>query len=238
MFEILESLLIALLAVAVLLPVIRYALRRLSPAVNLERLTADEEKYMQKQELKLMLAYFFFACVFSVFFSGALALVSSIIHASGEHLHVLTPNFRAFFAPGLLLGLTLALIPLYLIQSSLLGQDYELYRKYLTQVEGQNTLHVYKLLFAVMLVVSVVVNWYAMRWHVNIDADRIEITNLLQENRTYNMKEISSIHYLGMEGEYLIAFRDGSQLNTTYLKQVQFELIALLSERSGHRVVR
>ncbi|WP_276498426.1 hypothetical protein [Pontibacter litorisediminis] len=238
MLEILKSLLIAFFAVAVLLPVVRYALRRLSPAEHQEDMTADELKYMQKQELRLTVAYFFFALVLAVFSSGVLAMVSSIIHASKEHLHVLTPNFRAFFAPGLLLGLTLAVIPLRLVQSPLLGQEYELYKRYMVRLEGHKSNRVYNILLAVMLVLSGVVAWYAMRWHVDIGESSIEITNLLQERRTYTMNEIASIHYLGAEGEYLVTFTDNTNLNTTYLKPVQLEMIALLAEKSGQRVIR
>ncbi|MCX2740593.1 hypothetical protein [Pontibacter anaerobius] len=238
MLEILKSLLIAFFAVAVLLPVVRYALRRLSPAGQVAPMPADEVKYMQKQELKLTIAYFFFATILSVFSAGVLAMISSIIHASQEHLHVLTPNFRALFAPGLLLGLTLAIVPLRLVQSALLGNEYELYKNYMLRVEGQNSNRIYNILLLVMLLVSAVIAWYAMQWHVAIDENKIEVSNLLQEQRTYTMQEIESIHYLGAEGEYLISFSDQTNLNTTYLKPVQLEMIALLAERSGHRVIR
>jgi hypothetical protein len=238
MLEILKSLLIAFFAIAVLLPVVRYALRRLSPARHVETMSAQEVKYMQKQELKLTIAYFFFATVLSVFSSGVLAMISSIIHASTEHLHVLTPNFRALFAPGLLLGLTLAIIPLRLVQSALLGQDYDMYKSYMGRMEGQNSNRIYNILLAVMLLVSAVITWYAMRWHVDIDENSIEITNLLLEHRSYNMDDIKSIHYLGAEGEYLVSFNDETNLNTSYLKPVQLEMIALLAEKSGHRVIR
>ncbi|WP_266203592.1 hypothetical protein [Pontibacter kalidii] len=238
MLEILKSLLIAFFAVAVLLPVVRYALRRLSPVGEEDALTAEEVKYMQKKELKLTIVYFFFACVLSVFSAGLLAILSSIIHASKEHLHVLTPNFRALFAPGLLLGLTLAIIPLRLVQGTLLGQEQELYRRYMNRLEGRNSNRMYNMLLAVMLLVSGVIAWHAMRWHVDIDENRIEITNLLLEHRSYTMQEIESIHYLGAEGEYLVSFTDKTNFNTTYLKPVQLEMIALLAEESGHRVIR
>lgn len=238
MLEILKSLLIAFFAVAVLLPIVRYALRRLSPSPHVEAMTAVEVKYMQKQDLKLTIAYFVFASVLAVFCSGVLAMLSSIIHASTEHLHVLTPNFRALFTPGLLLGLTLAILPLRLAQSALLGHDYEMYKNYMARLEGLNSNRIYNLLLAVMLLVSGVVIWYSMRWHVDISETNIEVTNLLLENRSYTMEEIESIHYLGAEGEYLISFKDQTNLNTTYLKPVQLEMIALLSEKSGHRVLR
>ncbi|AKD02790.1 hypothetical protein POKO110462_00695 [Pontibacter korlensis] len=238
MLEIIKSLLIAFFAVALLLPVVRYALRRLSPALHVEAMSADEMKYMQKQELKLTIAYFFFACLLSVFSSGVLAMISSIIHASKDHLHVLTPNFRALFAPGLLLGLTLAILPLRLVQSSLLGQDYEMYKNYTARMEGRNSNRTYNVLLLLMLLISGVVIWYALRWHVTIDEERIEITNLMLEQRSYALDDIESIHYLGAEGEYLVSFEDNTNLNTTYLKPVQLEMIALLAERSGHRVIR
>ncbi|TPE45533.1 hypothetical protein [Pontibacter mangrovi] len=238
MLEILKSLLIAFFAVAVLLPVVRYALRRLSPAPPAVALTAEEQKYMQKQELKLMIAYFVFACMLSVFSAGVLAMVSSILHASKSYMHVLTPNFRAMFAPGLLMGLTLAALPLRLVQRSLLGHDYDMYKTYTAQVEGQNSNRVYNILIVLMLVLSAAIGWYAMRWHVAISEEKIEITNLLLQQRAYEMQEIESIHFLGAEGEYLITFSDNTNLNTTYLKPVQLEMIALLAERSGHRVIR
>ncbi|MDX5422189.1 MAG: hypothetical protein LPK14_08045 [Hymenobacteraceae bacterium] len=238
MLEILESLLLAFFAVAVLLPVVRYALRTLSPARNAAAITAEEAKYMQKQELKLTVAYFFFATVLSVFSAGVLAMVSSFIHASKEHMFVLTPNFAALFAPGLLLGLTLAVIPLRLTQSTLMGHDYELYKTYVHRLEGQQSSKTYRILFLLMLVISGVVVWYAMRWHVAINEDSVEITNLLLEQRSYDMAEIQHIRYLGAEGEYLISFNDQTNLNTAYLKPVQLEMIALLADKSGHRVVR
>ncbi|OKL40843.1 hypothetical protein [Pontibacter flavimaris] len=238
MLETLKSLLIALFAVAVLLPVVRYALRRLSPVEHEDAMTVAEVKYMQKKELKLTVAYFFFACVLSVLSAGLLAIIASIIHASKEHLHVLTPNFRALFAPGLLMGLTLAVFPLRLVQDTLLGQEQELYRKYMVRLEGRNSNRIYNLLLAVMLLVSIVIAWVAMRWHVAIDEDSIEITNMLLEKRTYTMQEIESIHYLGVEGEYLVTFTDQTNFNTTYLKPAQLEMIALLAEKSGLRVIR
>ena len=67
---------------AVLLPVVRYALRRLSPGQHTAAMPKDELSYIQKQELKLLVVYFFFGAVLSVFSAGVLALVSSIIHAS------------------------------------------------------------------------------------------------------------------------------------------------------------
>lgn len=238
MLEIIKSLLIAFFAVAVLLPVVRFALRRLSPARHVETLSVEEVKYMQKQELKLLVAYFFFACVLAVFCSGALAMLSSIIHASKEHLFVLTPNFRALFAPGLLLGLTLAALPLRLVQSTLLAQDYDMYKNYVRSLEGHGSTRTYFLLLGLMLLISAVVSWFALQWHVRIDNEKVEITNLLQERRTYTMGQIAGIHFLGEEGEYLISFTDQTNVNTAYLKPVQLEMIALLAERSGHRVIR
>jgi hypothetical protein len=238
MLEIIKSLLIAFIAVAVLLPVVRYALRRLSPAQAAAALPADEVKYIQKQELKLTVAYFFFACVLTVFSAGVLALISSIIHASNAHLFVMTPNFRALFAPGLLLGLTLAVLPLRLVQSALLGNDYELYKSHMRGVEGLNSTRIYNMLLILMLVISGVVVWYTLRWHVTIDEKEMRITNLLLEQRSYSLKEIESIHYLGAEGEYIVSFTDNTNLNTTYLKPVQLEMIALLAQQSGKRVIR
>lgn len=238
MLDIIKSLLIAFFAVAVLLPVVRYALRRMSPAQDATPLPADELKYIQKQDLKLTVAYFFFAAVLSVFAAGILALVSSIIHSSTAHLYVLTPNLRAFFAPGLLLGLTLAVVPLRLVQRALLHHDYDLYKSYTRQVEGEHSNRAYNILLLVMLVLSGIVTWYALRWHVTIGEDSVEVTNLLLEQRAYNMRDIQSIQYLGVEGEYLIAFTDQTNINTTYLKPVPLEMIALLSAESGKRVIR
>ncbi len=238
MLEIIKSLLLAFFAVAVLLPVVRYALRRLSPAHEAITLTAEEQKYMQRQELKLTVVYFIFACVLSVFSAGVLALVSSIFHYSPAYLHMLTPNFRAFFSPGLLLGLTLAILPLRLVQSTFLNHDYDLYKTYVRGQEGVNSNRIYNILLTVMLVISGIVVWYALRWHVAIGEDKIAVTTLLLEQRTYDMREIQSIHYLGAEGEYLVTFNDQTNINTTYLKPVTLETIALLSAKSGKRVIR
>jgi hypothetical protein len=164
--------------------------------------------------------------------------LSSIVHSSSDHLFLMTPNFRALFAPGLLLGLTLAVLPLRLAQRALLGHDYELYKQYALGVEGQNSNRVYNILLILMLVVSGVVVWYALRWHVTIDKKELRITNLLLEQRAYKMQEIESIQYLGREGEYVISFSDQTNLNTTYLKPVQLEMIALLAAESGKRVIR
>ncbi|ARS37012.1 hypothetical protein [Pontibacter actiniarum] len=238
MLEILKSLLIAFFAVAVLLPVVRFALRRLSPAPHAPAVSADEAKYLQKQELKLTIAYFFFACLLAVFSSGSLALLASIIHASKEQLYVLTPNFRALFAPGLLLGLTLAVLPLRLVQSALLGHDYDLYKSYMSSVEGHRSNRIYNVLLALMLVISGLVAWYAMRWHVTINEQQVKISNLLLEQRSYQMQDIQTIHFLGEEGAYLITFNDQTTVNTSYLKPVPLEMIALLSQQSGQRVIR
>ena len=238
MLEIIKSLLIAFFAVAVLLPVVRYALVRLSPAKGAAALPAEELKYIQKQELKLTVAYFFFASVLSVFGAGILALLSSILHASTAYMHVLTPNFRAFFAPGLLLGLTLAVLPLRLVQRPLLHHDYDLYKTYTRQVEGERSNRIYNLLLLVMLVLSGIVIWYALRWHVNISEDKIEVTTVLLDQRAYDMRDIQSIRLLGVEGEYLVTFSDQTNINTTYLKPVTLEMIALLSAKSGKRVIR
>jgi hypothetical protein len=89
-----------------------------------------------------------------------------------------------------------------------------------------------------MLVISSIIGWYALRWHVAIDENKLEITNLLLEQQTYQMQEIQSIHYLGAEGEYLITFNDNSNINTAYLKPVPLEMIALLAAESGKRVIR
>ncbi|WP_161889585.1 hypothetical protein [Pontibacter russatus] len=238
MLEIIKSLLIAFFAVAVLLPVVRYALVRLSPAKGAAALSADELKYIQRQELKLTVAYFFFASVLAVFGAGMLALISSILHASTAYMHVLTPNFRAFFAPGLLLGLTLAVLPLRLVQRTLLHHDYDLYKTYTRQVEGERSNRVYNLLLLVMLALSGIVIWYALRWHVNISEDKIEVTTVLLDQRAYDMRDIQSIRLLGVEGEYLITFSDQTNINTTYLKPITLEMIALLSAKSGKRVIR
>src|SRR5690606_364095 len=112
MLEIIRSLLLSFFVIAVLLPVVRFALRRMLTPVA-PTLSAEEVAYIQKKEWRLLVAYFFFASVLSVFSAGILALFASIIHSSSEgFLYLLTPNLRAFFAPGLLIGLTLALIPL------------------------------------------------------------------------------------------------------------------------------
>ncbi|WP_347157629.1 hypothetical protein [Pontibacter chitinilyticus] len=239
MLEIIKSLLLSFFAIAVLLPVIRYAMRRLSPAQQPAVLDAEELKYIQRQELKLTLAYYVFAVVLSVFAAGMLALVASILHAytlNGSS-YVLTPNFRALFAPGLLIGLTLALLPLKVIQSTMLGHDYELYQTYIQHQEGQNSRRAYGILFVVMLVLSAVVGWFAMRWHVTVHEDSIRITNVLLQERTYAIKDISSIQSLGVEGEYVIRFNDQYNINTAYLKPVPPEMIALLSQESGKRVI-
>ena len=238
MLEIIKSLLIAFFAVAVLLPVVRYALVRLSPAKAAAALSAEELKYIQKRELKLTVAYFFFASVLAVFGAGILALISSILHASTAYMHVLTPNFRAFFAPGLLLGLTLAVLPLRLVQRPLLHHDYDLYKTYTRQVEGERSNRVYNLLLLVMLALSGIVIWYALRWHVNISEDKIEVTTVLLDQRVHDMRDIQSIRLLGVEGEYLITFSDQTNINTTYLKPITLEMIALLSAKSGKRVIR
>ncbi|NDK54886.1 hypothetical protein [Pontibacter fetidus] len=239
MLEILRSLLISFFAIAVLLPVVRFAMRRLLTGTTGEKLTRDEQQYIQKKEWKLTIAYFFFACVLAVFSAGILAMFSSIIHAStGGWIHLLTPNFRAFFAPGLLLGLTLAVLPLRLVQRSLLGHDYELYQNYLLQSEGRGSIKLYRILFLVMLALSGIVIWYVMQWHVRIFENTLTVTNILSEERSYSMSQIDKIEYLGNEGEYLITFNDNSNINTTYLKPVQLEMIALLSEKSGKKVIR
>lgn len=238
MLDIARSLLLCFFAVAVLLPVIRYVLRSMSPARRDIAIPEDELKYLQKQEWKLTFAYFFFTCVLAVFSAGALSIFSSIVNMSSQSMHVLTPNFRALFAPGLLLGLTLALIPLRLIQSTLLGQDYELYKSYLQQVEGRDSARFYRALLLVLLALSGVVVWFTLSWHVYITDKQVQITNLLRQERVYDMQEISQIEYLGAEGEYLISFDDNTLLNTAYLKPVQFEMVALLSARSGKRVIR
>ncbi|PKV67248.1 hypothetical protein [Pontibacter ramchanderi] len=238
MIDILKSLLLSFIAVAILLPVLRFALRRLSPAGHQLPLSAEESRYMQKKEWQLTIAYFVFASVLSVFFSGALAMLSSILHMSPEHLFVMTPNFRAFFAPGLLLGLTTALLPLRLSQSTFLSQDYDLYKQYLRQQEGLRSTRFYGILFGIMLVFSLVVLWFAMRWHVGVDENQVQVTNLLNQERTYPHRAIESIHYTGIEGEYLITFDDHTVLNTSYLKPVSLDMIALMSDRSGKRVIR
>ncbi len=237
MLDIIRSLLIGFFVIALLLPVIRYALRRMSGGQAPIVLAADELKYIQRQEFKLMIAYYVFAAVLSIVAAGMLAMISSIVHASGQsHIYVLTPNFQALFAPGLLLGLTLALVPLRVVQSALLGQDYELYQRYILQQEGENSRQLYNLLFAAMLVVSLAAAWYAMRWHVVITAQQIRVTSLLQKERTYPIREVATIKSLGEEGEYIIGFTDAFSINTTHLKLVQPELIALISQQSGRRV--
>lgn len=239
MLEILKILLLAFFSVAVLLPVIRYMLRTISPASGVANLSAEEIKFSQKLDLKLTIAYFFFACVLAVFFAGTLALVSSIIHSSSnDQLHLLTPNFRAFFAPGLLIGLVLAVLPLRLVQSTLLGHDTELYQTYLARTEGKKSIKKYRIIFLVLLLLAGAVAWYSLRWHVSLKENNLEITNLLHQQRTYTYQQIKSIHYLGVEGEYLITFNDDSNINTAYLKPVQLEMIALLAQKSGHRVIR
>lgn len=238
MLDILRSLLLAFFAVAVLLPVVRFALRRMSPPRLQEPLTTDEVKYIQKQEWKLMLIYFFFACVLSVFSAGILALLSSVVNSSSADLHLLTPNFSALFAPGLLIGITLALLPLRLAQQSVLGHDYPLYSNYILQVEGKNSIKGYRIVFTIMMIFSAILTWYALRWHVTINEQQITVTNLLAEERTYKLEQITQIQYLGKEGEYTITFDDATTLNTTYLKPIQLEMIALLSEKSGKRVQR
>lgn len=238
MIDILKSLLLSFVAVAILLPVLRFALRRLSPAGHQAPLSDGEARYMQKKDWQLMIAYYIFASVLSVFFSGALAMLSSILHISSEHMFVMTPNFSAFFAPGLLLGITTALLPLRLSQSTILSQDYDMYKQYMRQQEGLRSTRIYGILFFIMLGFSLVVLWFAMRWHVNIDENQVQVTNLLNQERTYPHSAIESIHYLGAEGEYLITFNDQSTLNTSYLKPVPLDLIALMSDRSGKRVIR
>jgi ABC-type multidrug transport system fused ATPase/permease subunit len=238
MLDILRSLFISFFAVAVLLPVIRYATRRLSPPSKAGTpLTAEELKYMQKRDWRLMWAYFFFACVLAVFSAGTLAIISSIIHSSiSGYIYMLTPNFEALFAPGLLIGLTMALLPVRLVQQTLLGYDHDMYKEYLQQSEGRNSIKVYRILFIVMLLLSSIVAWFAVQWHVTIDATQVKVTNPFSEERTYAMSDISEIRYLGKEGEYLVTFSDHTTLNTAYLKPVDLEMIALLSEKSGHRL--
>ncbi|MBB6609604.1 hypothetical protein H7F15_01005 [Pontibacter sp. Tf4] len=238
MLEIFRNLLITFFAVALLLPVVRFAVRRLLTGRPQTALTSEEMAYMQKQEWKLIWAYFFFVCILAVFSAGALAMVSSIVH-SGSHnfQHLLTPNFTALFAPGLLLGITLAIIPLRLAQPTLLHHDYPLYKNYLLQTEGERSIRIWRILFYVMLALSAAVVWLSLQWHVTITEDQVKVNELFTD-RTYAMTDIAKIEYLGKEGEYLITFNDNTNLNTTYLKPVQLEMIALLSEKSGKKVIR
>ena len=239
MLDILRSLFISFFAVAVLLPVIRYAMRRLSPARPGTPLTAEELKYMQKRDWRLMWAYCFFATILAIFSAGTLAIVSSIIHSdTSGYIYMLTPNFGALFAPGLLLGLTLAVLPLKLVQQTLLGHDHDMYKEYLQQSEGNRSIKIYRILFLVMLLLSGVVAWFAVQWHVTIDAGQVKVTNPFSEERTYAMSDINEIRYLGKEGEYLVTFNDQTSINTAYLKPVDLEMIALLSEKSGHRLIQ
>lgn len=239
MLEIIRSLLIGMFAIAVLLPVIRFAMRRLLAGATGEKLTPNEQQYMQKKEWKLTIAYFFFTCVLAVFSAGVLAMLSSIIHASSQGwVHLLTPNFRAFFAPGLLLGLTLGVLPLKLAQKALLGHDYEMYQTHLLQTEGRGSTAIYRILFLAMIVISGVVVWFVMQWHIRVYENTLTVTNLFSQERSYSMSDINKIEYLGNEGEYLITFKDNTNINTAYLKPVQLEMIALLSEKSGKRVIR
>lgn len=238
MLEILKILLLAFFAVAVLLPVVRYTLRTISPARKAAPITADETRYIQKQDLKLTIAYFFFACVLAVFFAGTLSLVSSIIHSSKGQLYLLTPNFNAMFAPGLLLGLVFALLPLRFIQSTLLGHDTELYKTYVHHIEGERSIKKYRIIFLLLLAFSGVVAWYSLRWHIVIAENSLEVNSLSGEQRTYNYQQIQQINYLGKEGQYLITFNDQTTVNTTYLKPVQLEMMAFLAQQSGRRVIR
>ncbi|GAB3203111.1 hypothetical protein ABID22_001251 [Pontibacter aydingkolensis] len=238
MLEILKILLLAFFSVAVLLPVVRYMLRTISPARGVAHLTADELKYIQKQDLKLTLVYFFFACALAVFFAGTLALLSSIIHTSKEQLYLLTPNFKAMFAPALLLGLVVALLPLRLIQGTILGHDTELYKAYIHRTEGEKSTQKYRFVFVLLFVLTGVVTWFSLQWHVVIDESGVNISNLLGTQRTYTHQQIQSIHYLGAEGEYLVTFNDQTNINTAYLKPIQLEMMAFLAEQSGHRVIR
>ncbi|MFT2009710.1 hypothetical protein ACMA1I_13605 [Pontibacter sp. 13R65] len=239
MLDILRSLLISLLTVTVLLPVVRYALRRISPGRRAAAMPADEYKYIQKQERKLMFFYYFFSCVLAVFCAGGLSLASSIVNMpSGDSLYLLTPNFQAMFAPGLLLGLILAFVPLRLVQKTLLGQEYDMYQTYLQQQEGQNSFKTYVLLLALLLGIAGVVTFFSLRWNLAIASDKLVLTNLLHEERTYNMTDIVSIRHLGKEGEYLIVLNDQTNINTAYLKPVNLDIIALLSQKSGRTVLR
>lgn len=239
MLEIIRSLLISFFAVVVLLPVIRFAIRRLLIGHLQTTLSEDEMKYMQKQEWKLLWAYFFYVCVLTVFSAGVLAMLSSIIHSANQNfLHLLTPNFTALFAPGLLLGLTLAVLPLRISQQALLNHDYSMYKDYLRQAEGQRSMRFWRIAFLVLLTLSGIVTWFALQWHVAISDTQLKVTDLFSEERTYNMQEIQKIEYLGKEGEYLITFNDQTNINTAYLKPVQLEMIALLAEKSGKRVIR
>ncbi|TXK51337.1 hypothetical protein FVR03_03770 [Pontibacter qinzhouensis] len=239
MLDILRSLLISFLTVTVLLPVVRYALRRMAPAHHAPAITEDESKFIQKQEWKLMFFYYFFSCVLGVFCAGSLSLLSSIINMpTGTDLYLLTPNFEAMFAPGLLLGLILAFLPLRLVQQTLLGQEYELYQTYLQHQEGHKSLRTYGFLLSFLLLLALVLAFFAMRWHVTIAAEKLTITNLLLQERTYSMQQIESIRYLGKEGEYLIMLHDKTLINTTYLKPVNLDIIALLSQNSGKTVIR
>ncbi|WP_187263455.1 hypothetical protein [Pontibacter beigongshangensis] len=239
MLDIFRSLLICFLTVTVLLPVFRYALRRISPARHTTPLLADEQKYIQKQERKLLFFYFFFVVVLTAFFAGSLSLLSSIVNiGSADAIYLLTPNFQSMFAPGLFLGLVLAFVPLRMVQQTILGEEYELYKKYLQHQEGQGSLKIYGLLLGLLLLLAGVVAFYSLRWHVLIFDDKLTVTNLLQEERTYSMQQIESIRYLGREGEYLIALHDQTIINTTYLKPVNLDIIALLSQNSGKTVIR
>ena len=186
-----------------------------------------------------MFFYYLFSFVLAVFFAGALSLVFSIINMPSEdYLYLLTPNFHALFAPGLLLGLILAFLPLRLVQKTLLGEEYKLYQDYLQDQEGHKSLRTYTLLLALLLLIAGVVAFFSLRWHVTFTKNQMAVTNLLLEKRIYDMRDIQSIHYLGAEGEYLITLNDQTMVNTSYLKPVNLELIALLSQQSGKTVIR
>ncbi|NEM96398.1 hypothetical protein [Pontibacter burrus] len=239
MLDILRTLLISFVAVLVLLPVVRYAIRRLLMGHLQHVLTPEEAKYMQKQEWKLIWLYFIFACVLTVFSAGILAMISSIIHSAGSNfLHLLTPNFDALIAPGLLLGFTLALVPLRLSQRAILNHDYDLYKDYLAQAEGHHSLRFWRVAFLVMLVLAGTLSAFALKWQVTISENHITVTEPFTEEHKYQFSDISRIEYLGNEGEYIITFNDNAHINTTYLKPVKLELIAFLSEKSGKKVIR
>ncbi|RAU84277.1 hypothetical protein [Pontibacter arcticus] len=238
MLEILKSLLLSFFVIAVLLPVVRFVTRKVTSGVSNESITESEVKYMQRQEWKLMLLYFFFTSAIAVFSAGVLSLLASGLHNSQDHLYLLTPNFRAMFMPGLLIGLILAILPLWWTRNTVLGEDAELYQAYLQQQEGLRSKRTYTFILLFLLVIAGAITWYATRWHITINKQQMTITDYTLKQKTLQHSNISSIQFLGKEGEYIITFTDGTILNTSYLKPVQFETIALLAQQSGKRVMR
>ncbi|MDX5347389.1 MAG: hypothetical protein LPK19_09085 [Hymenobacteraceae bacterium] len=231
--QIIKSILISFLIIFLLFPVLRFMLVRIIPIQRRRfHLTTDEMEEFRKLEWILILLHAVFATILAVVITSILTVSTSMkYYAPEKYLYILTPSFLVFLIPGIMLGLSLGVVPLLLLQRTVLQERYLLFNEYIDQAYGFDIRKFYYTVLTVTVFISSFLIYTNMRRYVLFGDTKIVVKEYLQKEKEYTYADVRELRQ--KSDDYYIELNDGNTISTKYLQPQSFEMIAYLAQKTG-----